>query len=54
MGLDESVNELISSRIADGSVRRRVEYTTDNGPKVYYVDLRVAITAGECGGALTQ
>ena len=54
MGLDELVNELIPGRITDDSGGRRAKYTANNGPKVYCVDLRIAITAEECGRALTK
>jgi hypothetical protein len=54
MGLDEFVNEFILGRMTDSSGGGRAEYTANNGPKVYCVDLRAAITAEECRRALTK
>ena len=54
MGLDEFVDELISGRITHCSTERRAEYTANNGPKVYCMDLRISIAVGECGRALAQ
>ncbi len=54
IGLDEFVDEFPSGRIADGCVGRCAKYTANDGPKVYCVDLRVAVTAEECGRALAK